>query len=269
MENLFFIIGCARSGTTACAKILSISTNSKVFVEQQPKLCKEARDQYKKKITNPIKTIKNAKEYYIKSVTEKGLIYGDKNPNYLLFVPYMEELWKPKFIFLVRDGRDVVRSMMDWHDICGGNIYGMKEDEECSDIVSFDQDWWDYSRLRPNGGEPYYAEWKNLSRFEKCSWYWNEFNTQMFKHVSSLDKKRWRLININTVKVSDFEKIFNFLGLNGFNPEKIDKMITARINSPMDRTNMSNKFPNWRSWSDEQNKIFNKHAEKMMLTLGY
>ncbi|MBU1121517.1 MAG: sulfotransferase [Candidatus Omnitrophica bacterium] len=269
MKNIFFIIGSVRSATTAVAKIFTNSTNSEIFIEQEPKLCIEARNLYKKAINKPMEVIKEVKERHIKSVIDRGLIYGDKNPNYLPFIPYIDNLWQPKFIFIVRDGRDVVRSMMDWHNISRGNIFGMREDEDGSKIISPEQDWWDYSRLRPNPDEFYFGQWRNMNRFEKCSWYWNEFNDQMLNYSSRLDKERWRLINVNTIKVSDFEAIFNFLGLRGFNLKKTEKIFASGINSPMDKAGVLKEFPDWLSWSDDQMKIFNKYAKDMMKKFGY
>ncbi len=269
MTNIFFIIGCARSGTTAITKILSTANNAELYVEETPKLCLEARDLYKGDLEKAEKVLKEAKEKRIKETTGRGIIYGDKNPNYLPFIPHLELLWQPKFIFIVRDGREVVRSLMDWHEISEGNIFGMSEDEEGSTITSPKEDWWDYSRLRPNPGEPYSGQWKTLSRFEKCSWYWNKFNLLMLDYASKLDKERWRLININKTTAEDFEEIFDFLGLRGFNIDKIDTMLNTSINSATDRGGISKEFPRWDNWSEEQTKIFDKHSGDLMKRLGF
>jgi hypothetical protein len=268
-SNTFFIIGCARSGTTAVTKILNSSNNSKIYVEQEPNLCIESRNLYKGVLDSPVEIIKNAKEQQIKTENEKGLIFGDKNPNYLPFIPYMEKLWQPKYVFVVRDGRDVVRSLMDWNKVCKGNIYGMKEDDESSNINSPEQDWWDYSRLRPNPGDAYFKGWRGLTRFEKCCWYWNEFNAQSLKYCLSIDNNRWRIINLNKVSSGDFEKLFEFLRLNGFNSKEINTMLSSRINTSKDRGKVISEFPSWTSWSDKQMEIFHKHTKQLMRIFGY
>ncbi|MCQ9205007.1 MAG: sulfotransferase [Omnitrophica bacterium] len=269
MRNIFFIIGVARSATTAVVNIFSISKNSKVFVEQEPKLCIEARRLYNGSLDSPKEFIKKAKEVHINAVINEGFIYGDKNPNYLPFIPSLDALWQPKFIFVVRNGRDVVRSLMNWHNVCRGNIFGMKEDDETSNIISPEQDKWDYSRLRPNCGEPYFKEWKRLSRFEKCSWYWNEFNIIMFDCIARLEKRKWRLININTIKAKDFKDIFDFLGLNNFSAERVKNILDAYINSSIGRMGVAKSFPESNLWTVEQDAKFDKYAGKMMEELRY
>ena len=34
----------------------------------------------------------------------------------------MEEIWSPKFLFIIRNGKDVVISLMDWDNFSSGNI---------------------------------------------------------------------------------------------------------------------------------------------------
>ncbi|MFC1809608.1 sulfotransferase [Candidatus Omnitrophota bacterium] len=269
MDNVFFIIGCPRSATTAIAEILQISNNSEIYIEQEPKLCIESRRLWKDQLDNPTELLHQHKENIIKSVTDRGLVYGDKNPNYLPFVPYLEQLWNPKFIFVLRDGRDVVRSLLDWHHVCGGNVFGMIEDDENSTVELPEEDWWDYSRLRPNCTDKYFNEWKNMGRFEKCAWYWNEFTLQMFSLMASLSQERYRLIHVEKVCASDFEEIFNFLNLNHFNAKKIEKKLASRINAADGRAKVIRAFPQWDSWTDEYNQQFDRLARSAMELSGY
>ena len=85
MADIFFVIGCARSGTTALVKMLNMSQNATVFVEQKPNLCIEARNLYRGILRDPKQVIQKAKSEPIQKVLSNGLKYGDKNPNYLPF----------------------------------------------------------------------------------------------------------------------------------------------------------------------------------------
>ena len=270
-HKAFFIIGCPRSATTAVAKILDTARNAHVYVEQEPKkeLCIAARNLFKKEVHEPIEIIKGLRDRQICTANEKGLVYGDKNPNYLQFVAYLDLIWKAKFIFIVRDGREVVRSSMGSYRHWRGNYYGLEEDGEKSDLDHPEQDWWDYSRLRPNSGDAYYDDWKKLSRFEKCCWNWNAFNSQILSQTSKLDKDKWRLININRVNSVDFEEVFSFLGLTGFDSKKVEEILLSRVNSLMEKAGITHDFPHWDNWSQEQSEIFSKHCATMMDRLGY
>ncbi|MFX0115108.1 MAG: sulfotransferase [Candidatus Hodarchaeota archaeon] len=271
MSKTFYIIGCPRSGTTAVAKILNTATNAEVHVEQEPKreLCIAARNLYKKQLSNPLETIRALKGKQISSASERGLVYGDKNPNYLQFVPYIDAVWNSKFIFVLRDGREVVRSSMASYKHWSGNYYGLEEDGEVSNPVSPEDDWWDYSRLRPNPGHPYYEQWKGLSRFEKCCWNWNEFNSQIIQHTGKLDKKKWALINMNHTTSEYLREIFDFLELEGFSASLVDEMLSSRINSLMEKAGLEHDYPHWDNWSQNKMKIFNKHCGKMMKRFSY
>ena len=274
MADIFFIIGCARSGTTALVKMLNTSQNATVFVEQQPNLCIEARNLYRGILRDPRQVIGEAKLEPIQKVLSSGLKYGDKNPNYLPFVPYIAELWDCKFLFPVRDGREVVRSLMDWHDFYNqkfshSGVFAMKEDDPNSPTDSPEQDWWDYSRLRPNPGNPYFEEWQRLSRFEKCAWYWANFNKKALELFSQLDNQRWLLVDMKSLDRFKMKDVFDFLGLDGFNANRIGEMINARINSLQERAGLPDKFPSWTDWTQEQRDAFDRIAGEMMESVVY
>ena len=265
MADIFFIVGCARSGTTALVKMLNTCQNATVFVEQKPNLCIEARNLYRGILSDPKQVIQKAKSEPIQKVLSSGLKYGDKNPNYLPFIPYIAELWDCKFLFPVRDGREVVRSLMDWHDFYNqkfshSGVFAMKEDDPNSPIDSPEQDWWDYSRLRPNPGTPYFEEWQRLSRFEKCAWYWTNFNKKALESFSELDDQRWLQVNMKSLDRFKMKQIFDFLGLDGFNANQIEKLINARINSLQERAGLPDKFPRWTDWTQEQRNAFDRIA---------
>lgn len=264
IKTVFFIVGCPRSGTTAIAKILDYAENSNVFIEQSPKLCIESRHHYERRLENPEVVLKHAKKELINNVVKQGLIYGDKNPNYLPFIPYLEKIWAPKYLFIIRDGRDVVRSLMDWHEFGRGNIFGMNEDNPDSTIVSYEQDWWDYSRLRPRKGEEFYEDWIALSRFEKISWYWNRFNELILESVRTIPKQRYKVVHIEKLDKFQLKEIYTFLDLDFDNYDKPQKMLNERINSVEQRYGAKKLFPDWQNWTDDEYNIFQKYAKNMM-----
>ena len=268
-DNIFFIIGAPRSGTTAITRILSMAENAEVHVEQPPKMCIESRELYKGSALNPEEYLITNKEPVIRQTLDKGLIYGDKNPNSLLFIPFMNKLWNPKYIFMIRDGREVVRSAMDYHKYLGGGIFNMKEDDPVSDLVSPEQNYWDYSRFRPNAGTPLHDKWQKLSRFEKYCWYWNEYNTILLKTISQLTTSTYMIVDISKLNDLTCEKIYTFLGLTGYKAGNISSMISSRINSIEEKSGKAYSFPHWQNWSTLETEIFNLYCGETMKELGF
>ena len=149
----------------------------------------ESRNLYQNNLKiNPKTVLTEARNNQIQQVNNKGKIFADKNIN-LCHSFYMSKLWNPKYLLLLKWER-CCESLMDWHSLSRGNIFGRKEDDITFKVVKPEQDWWDYSRIRPLVGETYYDEWPNLSRFEKCSWYWNKYNLELLKRWIQYEMKK-------------------------------------------------------------------------------
>ena len=257
-----------RSGTTSLTKILDTSSNAKIFVEQESKLCIESRDYYEGRIKSPKDILKKLKSENIKKVIDKGYIYGDKNPNYLPFISILAGLWNPKFVFVLRNGKDVAKSAMNWHEIRKGNIFGRREDDKKSEIIKPEDDWWDYSRIRPLKGEQYYENWVNMKRFEKIAWHWAKCNELILEALKRLHRERVHIVKIDDTSEIDIKKLFKFLCLEGYKREKVKNMLNSKINTS-EVNILKNSFPKWNDWDDNYMKSFNKYAGKMMEKLGY
>jgi hypothetical protein len=268
MCDVFFIIGCVRSATTAYAQILNTADNAVVYVEQEPKLLIESRELLKGDLHDPISVLRKAKDKPINSVIKRGLKYGDKNPAYMPFIPYLNEVWNSKVLFLVRDGREVVRSLMDWHQY-RHPIFIMQEDCDESEISSPEEVEWDYSRVRPNPEDLVYPHWKEFHTFQKAAWHWARFNEIALQHLSTFDKSLKMIVDVNQGDIDTLRSIFNFLGLEGFNEKLISALLNERINMlPFDFEN-SRPFPPWSEWTEEQTREFNELSSELMYRLGY
>ncbi len=264
--SAFFIIGCPRSGTTALTNFLQLSNNCKVSVEIEPKLCIESREMYEGRLSDPGKTLLDARQKLIAEVNEKGLLFGDKNPNYLPFLTTMERLWQPKYVFVVRDGREVVRSMMDWHQLSRGSFFDQSEDSSISKKTRLD-DWWDYSRIRPRE-EMLPFEWLALSRFEKMAWYWNKFNQLMIKSINKIDPARTYLVNLSETN-HPWDRLVDFLSLEFEDISVATQVMTKKVNSVKDRFNVDNVFPEWTEWDTDLTESFDRQASPMMNYLKF
>jgi len=269
MSEVFFITGCVRSATTAFAKILDTCTNAEVSIEQVPKLLIESREMTKGNLAKPEAVLLSAKQPYIQDVLDRGLKYGDKNPAYIPFIAHFPLAWDCKIIFLVRDGRDVVRSMMDFHELYSGNIFAMAEDGEPEGSAVPEEDPWDYSRLRPSSEDPVCSSWTSFDRFQKCAWHWAKVNELALDNLAKVDADRRMTVDVSNTDTETVERVFDFLGLSGFDPVKVGDMLDARINSLLDKAGKSDRFPKWKAWTDERSRMFEKQAGEMMSRLGY
>jgi len=265
-----FIFGAFRSGTTAFCHLLRAANDVAVFVEQPPKLCVEARMLYEDRLIGPEGFIWQARAQSTQKVTGKGLTYVDKNPNYLLFIPFLIKRFDCKFIYLYRDGRDVVRSMIDWHDIQQKDIYTLAEDEIGSKRVDGTKFPWDYSLLRPKKSEKLHSRWKSLSRFQKCSWYWARYNELALDMINKVNQpERFMSVDMTSATAKEIEASYQFLGLTGFDPIKIDELLNARINSVQWRSGKEDQFLHWTDWSEDLCQMFDEFALPIMRRLGY
>jgi len=118
----FFILSCARSGSTSLAKILDKAKNGKCAIEPTPNLNRETRLAMEGRLDDPLAAIAPVIKR-VKDHSRTGFIYGEKNVTYAPFIHLLYKELDPLFIFIKRDGRDVVRSLIDWHEKAFGTIY--------------------------------------------------------------------------------------------------------------------------------------------------
>lgn len=269
-REAFFIFGAPRSGTTFLATVLNTATNARVFVEDAPKLGYESRVKHLEHfhdINHSKRFIKEQKDANIQQVNNDNYIYGDKNPNFLPFLIEMSEVWpKAKFIFIYRDGRDVVNSLIRWNK-SGKKIFQMAEDGVENGAKYPVQDLWDYSRLRPKEGEMYHDNWKQLTLFEKCCIYWNYYNLYALHELSKISTKRTMMVNVSNANVSNYRGLFNFLNLNDFRESTVEEILKRKINTSMSAPASDSGFKRWEMWLDLEKKLYEKYALEAHLKL--
>ena len=275
--KIYFIIGCARSGTTSLARILDTAINGQCLMEPAPNLNVETRDLMEGRIHDPRRVIVEQVMPRIAPVLDQGNIYGEKNITLGAFIPYLYEMLKCKFVFLKRDGRDVVTSLMNWHNEVFGSIYReCKDPGPLSDVAKaavanlpIEKDTSDYSRPRPGSSDPFYDEWPSFSRFEMVTWYWSYINQLFLRNLAEIPNKDWITVNYSGVQVEDIEQVFDFLGLAGFDETQIGTMLEARINSVQERVKIDPRFPKWPAWDMAFQQRFYRIAGETMAQLGY
>lgn len=266
MQPSFFIIGFPRSATTALAHILDSATNATCHVEQSPKFRRASIDYQRGRIRNGRELLLQKKLPSIQETWNGTLIYGDKNPCLMPFIPDISTLWDSKFVFMTRDGRDCVSSLMNWHKHKAHNIFASSLDIEGQTEAP---DPWDYSRMRPVEGTPVHAQWKKLGRFEQCAWYWNAYNERALDLFGKIAPNKWRRFDASEMTIEGLSGLFDFLELEGFNENLVEEMAHKRINSVKNRVGIVGDFPKWQEWENELTARFYTQAGEMMKHLGY
>lgn len=239
--NFFFILGFGRSGTAFMANFLNGAKRTYVFHEPVfEDFYAHARAHY-----NP-----SAAEKYIQNFRRKEIfvrmghisegIYGETNGNLRCHANAIKHVFpKAVLLHLVRDGRDVVRSHMSRRTMTIRNPFSLS--------------------MHPIESDPWKAHWREMDRFARVCWYWQEENRRLRTTIG---------------KTVQFEKILSsyeyfaseILEPCGIQIEKKDWQ--TNIASPRNTTNEF-AMPKWEHWTLEQKDAFLKICGEEMLRCGY
>ena len=276
-SKVYFILSCARSGSTSLARILDSADNGVCLTEPYPNLNIESRKMDEGRLPNPESILVEQIKPRVLKHSEQYEVYGEKNVTYGPFIKHLYNLFNCKFVFLKRDGRDVVRSLIDWHEQLFGNVYrecidpGNLSKEAIASIANLPihLDTYDFARPRPMQSEPLHARWLNLSRFEMCTYYWTHSNNLYLDMLEQVPKDCWMELDYTRANADDLLQVAEFLKLRGLEKSQVDALLNKRINSLKERCNTSNRYPRWEDWGELQREQFDSLAAETMVRLGY
>lgn len=274
--SMVFIVGAARSGTTSMLRALEMSKHTYCAMEPYPNLNSESRALMEGWLPNPYRPVA---EHLIPRITHglnQGKIYVEKQISLVPFMEHLDRLLNCKFIITVRDGRDAVTSLVNWHNQMFPIFYQeCKESaplsDRAKDVLSkqIGPDLFNYSLPRPGKEDPLHEGWSALSRFEMLAWYWSKINELLLEQMSKIDPSKYIVIDYTAPTVSDIKRVFEFVGLDDFNESDAKALLERKINSLQDRADDSPRFPKWDGWSDYQKQRFTDISFGMMHSLGY
>jgi hypothetical protein len=244
-------------------------------MEPMPNLNVESRDMMEGRLRNPYQVLAQNIVPRVVEILDQDLIYGEKNVTLGAFVPQLYDLFRCRFVFLIRDGRDVVTSLMNWHSEGFGSIYRECKEKSLLSTVAeaalarlpVEHDTSDYSRPRPLPGDPFFQAWSDFSRFQMMSWYWAHITELHFGYLSEIPPADRITIDYSNVNPHDIERVFSFLNLEGFESTRIREMLKSRINSVWDRFRIRARFPTWQTWDESMRRDFDRIAGRTMLKL--
>lgn len=274
----YFVIGVARSGTTSLAQILDGASNGSCAVEPSPNLNRETRAMMEGRLSDPMATLETEVIPRVRQALSRGGVYGEKNVTYGPFIRHLHEALGCRFVWVVRDGRDMVTSLVNWHDKKFGSVY-----RECREpgnlnaeavrsaanlLVHLDAS--DYSRPRPPLDTPLGREWEGFSRAEMCAYYWSTINALYADELSRLPPQAWTRVDYTTPRADEVVGVARFCGLEGIGLEQVQSQLDRRINSLEDRgVTEAGRFPHWTGWDGGQRRRFDRLAAQSMERLGY
>jgi hypothetical protein len=276
-SKVYFILSCARSGSTSLARILDGATNGVCQVEPMPNLNDESRLAMDGKLSDRMTVVQDQVGPRVKKGLNEHEVYGDKNLTYGPFIRELHEAFDARFVFLHRDGRDVVNSLINWHEQLFGNIY-----RDCCEAGSISararsaaaslpvwRDSCDFSRPRPGSGDRWFAAWESFSRLEMCAYYWARINALYLDELADLPSDAWVRVDYTRATGADVVEVGRFLKLSGLEAGAVQAQLDHRINSLADRDAGEGRAGPWMSWTSRQREQFTAIAGGMMERLGY
>ena len=239
--KVFFILAHGRSGTNFLANLLDQSQGAHVFhepvVEDFSAYLKAFHD-----VKNADKYIQGfrKREIYLRMRHIPAGVYGEVNGMLRRHAAAIRNAFPAvTLIHLVRDGRDVVRSTMSRKMVQIKNFYSMG--------------------IYPGKLDPWRARWKDMDRFSRVCWLWQEENALLRKEIN-------RTVQFEQI-LSGYEYFCNEI----LEPCQVflDKKVwEAAVTSPRNITS-SFEMPKWKDWTPAQQKTFREICGDEMEKCGY
>lgn len=187
-----------------------------------------------------------------------GSVYIESNLGYYGLLDVMPDVFENhRVIYIVRNGHDWIRSMLNW-----GEVYGKRGIRR---LISHQ---WPVASDIPD--DPFAEKWHTLSRFDQLCWAWARLNEFALNAISKNPNARvFRFESIFTEK--DRYQYLNDLltfatSIPGIDAERIgptDGWLEKKIHQSADG------FPAWDQWTKEQKNQFEQICGPLMEKLGY
>lgn len=243
--RLFFVVSTGRSGSQTIARVLSQHPGVKCLHEPRPQMIRLSTE-----LAHGIKTAADVEEelraiFCESSVFSGDRLHGESDQKYWNLIPVLARLLPgSKFVWLMRDGRDVVASTFE-----RGWFSEQAADRDPSGDIC---QRWEFYRL--NGvasGALSRDEWAGLTPFERNCWYWAYVNSGIERAIADLPAERSCMVRLEQLP-ERLEEIFRFLGVP-----------PASVNVERHNANVRSART-WRAWSEVERHAFEKQCWSAM-----
>jgi hypothetical protein len=237
----FFVLTSGRSGSMAIAHTLA--QHSKIHCLHEAKYpLRRLSFELEHGLITPENTQEKIIEIYKRLGERRNICYGESDHKLFNMLPFLRNVVpKAKYLWLIRDGRDVVASTFNrgWYTR--------------EDLLT------DWGRYRINGfgcGEYTEDEWWSLTRFERNCWYWKYVNEKIHKSLKTIDPYYWFPIHLEYL-AENLDEIQKFLGV------RREELILEKKNEA------TYEVVRWQNWTVEQKKAFDTICGECMKITGY
>lgn len=247
MSGRFFVLNSGRAGSKTIAKLLSQSPACRCLHEPEPRLVAEATQYRYGELAH-----EDAVDLLRRTRSEdRDVLRGETNNKLALLVPALREAFPgARYVWLVRDGRDTVASMVQrgW--------YHEREDEPGAS---------EWQRWRPRGDrlgvDP--DEWASWGQLERVAWAWTWVNRLIERDLRGLADVVTR-VRVEELG-SELPRLATFLGLPAFSAtlDRANRRATD-ASAADNRTNVVERVERWMSWDGDQRAAFQRHAGDLM-----
>jgi hypothetical protein len=187
-----------------------------------------------------------------------GSVYIESNLGYYGLLDIIPDVYKNhRTIYIVRDGRAWVRSMINW-----GEVYGKKGIRRL-----FAHKWPTAMDVK---NDEYAHQWPDFSRFEQLCWAWSKLNEYALSSI--LKNPCARIYKFESIfaeedRYQTLNDLVSFAtSLPGITPSSL-KQTAGWLDQKIHQS--SNKFPEWERWSEYQTRQFEKMCGSLMEKLEY
>jgi hypothetical protein len=186
-----------------------------------------------------------------------GSVYVESNLGYYGLLDVIPCVFKNyRTIYIVRDGRDWVRSMMNW-----GEVYGKRG------VRSLFAHKWPTAKDIKN--DQYANQWDDFSRFEQLCWAWSRLNEYALNTIPENPYARiykFENIFVDENKYQNLDDLVSFAvslpGITG-RSGSINGWLEQKIHQS------SSQFPGWEQWTKDRKRRFEEICGPQMEKLGY
>jgi len=195
---------------------------------------------------------------WIKESVDAGKLYFESNPYLSFHVPALYRHLGAKFVLILRNPEDVVRShvVKGWYETdpvvydnnrSAGFQYGMKMNHFLGRII-------------PYGDE--FLMWRSLTRIGRLAWMWNRVNLLIRSQLIAIPEDSYRIVKIEKLSYQGFLELLDFTEVME-KPNRIDfykiKMAKPGKGKSKEKTR----------WSDREAKEFEEQTKTGRHVFGY
>ncbi len=237
---IFFGLGMGRSGTSFLSRLLGSAADAHVVHEPVP----EDFDAYQRAFRDGREAVRylrfRKREIYLRARRSDAHAYGEVNSVLRRHAVALKHAFPDAFLFhLVRDGRDVVRSMYS------------RGTMSATDATT--------RAIRPPKSDRYEGSWENMKRFERCCWYWQAENAYLRANAGPL------------VRLEEVLSDYGILRDSLLAPLKLkisEDLWKQAVETPENATRRL-ALPHWSEWEARRRESFVKICGEEMRCCGY